>query len=201
MRITKDEIRSRAEYNYKDFRESEQFVHAREIHGSRFEGCKFNDLGLINWSFRLCEFINCTFVACQLNGLDFKVCDLSGVHFVNTSFAHEVAFDCCNITGGTLPNMSHRLSSCDISNTTILLGSSITAQAHVQFSKHGERGRTLAAYRLEDGSVIFNCGCFLGDEAKLRRYIDIKYGAAYRNSRLHALQTALELLGYNHANT
>ena len=64
--------------------------------------------------------------------------------------------------------------------------------ATCSFAGHGECGRQLLAIKIDDEIKLF-CGCFEGNEAELREYIE-NHEEKYKASRLIALETVLKLI-------
>lgn len=74
-----------------------------------------------------------------------------------------------------------------------LLGA-VYAFASVSFLGHGECGRTLTAFRRNEGDApTLQCGCFYGNTTELRAYI-ANGESKYRTTRTLALDTVLMLL-------
>ncbi len=135
-----------------------------------------------------------TFVDCDFQVVTTALC-FEDCIFDNCTFSHRWRnqFVRGRITNSHLPSGGTELSTVILDRTNTLLGRSIVNQAHVQFSKHGESGRTLAAYALEGNYTVFSCGCFFGGEDELVHYIN-KGSPAYCESRHLALKYVKELL-------
>ena len=94
----------------------------------------------------------------NLSGADLSGADLSGA---NLSGA--------NLSGANLSGAN--LSGANLSRAN--LSGAAHGWAQVAFMGHGECGRMLTAIRLKEGEAItYYCGCFTGDEAAIRKYIN-----------------------------
>ena len=64
--------------------------------------------------------------------------------------------------------------------------------ASCYFTGHGECGRQLLAVEIDNEIILF-CGCFKGNEAELRKYIE-EGDEKYKASRLMALEMVLKFI-------
>ena len=84
-----------------------------------------------------------------------------------------------------------KLRNADLSNA-ILNSTKNIKYATCSFDGHGERGRQLLAIKINNETMLF-CGCFNGNEAELRKYIE-EDEEKYKASRLMALEMVLKFI-------
>ena len=95
--------------------------------------------------------------------------------------------------GGSRANLSRAdLRGADLSGAN--LSGAVHAWAQVAFRGHGECGRMLTAVVYKEGDeVVYQCGCFSGSLADLKKYIKDGDGK-FRKSRTLAMDTAAKLI-------
>jgi uncharacterized protein YjbI with pentapeptide repeats len=126
----------------------------------------------------------------NLSGANLIRADLSGANLSGADLSGA------DLSGADLSGAN--LSGADLSGANLsraYLSGAVYAFASVSFLAHGECGRTLTALRHKEGDApVLQCGCFYGDQTKLRQYI-ADGPEKYRATRTLALDTVLALLG------
>ena len=137
-------------------------------------GASLNRASLNRASLDGASLVGASLVGASLNGASLVGARLVGASLVGASL------DGARLDGARLDGAS--------------LNGALRRYAQIAFTGHGECGRMLTAIQLKKGGKIeFFCGCFMGDEKKLRKYI--KDGAAHlRKTRTLALETVLTLI-------
>ena len=134
----------------------------------------------------------------NLSGADLSGADLSGADLSGADLS-RANLSGANLSGADLSGAN--LSRADLSGANLsradLSGADgekekIIAVASVQFTGHGECGRTLTAIKTEKTIHLF-CGCFSGSPEELAAYIARKK-SCYVKTRMLAMTTALALL-------
>ena len=124
----------------------------------------------------------------DLSNADLSNAVLSFADLIGTNLSYS------NLIGADLRNADLKganLSNADFSNA-ILNSVRNIQQASCCFTGHDELGRQLLAIKINDEIRLF-CGCFNGNEAELRKYIE-EGDEKYKASRLIALDTVLKLI-------
>lgn len=126
----------------------------------------------------------------DLRGADLSDADLRGANLGGVNLSGSNLSD-ANLSYADLSDANLRYA--DLSNAN-LIGANLSSAkgvivASCHWTYHGEQGRQVNAM-LIDNTIMFFCGCFIGDELKLREYIengDVKL----QRSRLKALDFLL----------
>ena len=124
----------------------------------------------------------------NLSGANLSRADLYGANLSRADLYGANLYG-ANLSGANLSRAN--LSRADLSCAD-LYGKPVVSHSMVQFSGHGECGRTLTGVATVD-EVHFFCGCFSGTKAELVKYI--KDGCkTYAKTRTLAMKTVLMLL-------
>ena len=116
----------------------------------------------------------------DLRNTDLKMADLSAANLIYTNLMWA------NLEGANLTEVQ-------------LTGAYVDRLSGINyavcgFTGHGECGRQLLAVEINSEVMLF-CGCFSGNERKLRDYIE-SGDENYKESRLLALETVLKLINF-----
>ena len=130
----------------------------------------------------------------NLSRADLRGADLSGANLSRADL-RGAYLSGAYLSGAYLSGADLRgayLSGADLSGAN--LSGAVHAWAQVAFRGHGECGRMLTAVVYKEGDeVVYQCGCFSGSLADLKKYIKDGDGK-FRKSRTLAMDTAAKLI-------
>ena len=124
----------------------------------------------------------------NLKGADLRFTDLSYVDLSNASLINTNLEE-ADLRGADLKDA--KLSGANFSDT-ILNSVKNIKYASCCFMGNGNKGGQLIGVKINNETMLF-CGCFKGNEAELRKYIE-EDEEKYKASRLIALDTVLKLI-------
>ena len=124
----------------------------------------------------------------DLKGADLSNADLSYTDLSNANL-NGANLKFADLTYADLKDA--KLSYAKLSNA-ILNSAENIKYAYCCFRGHGEIGRQLLAVEIDNEIILF-CGCFKGNEAELRKYIE-EDEEKYKASRLMALEMVLKFI-------
>lgn len=126
----------------------------------------------------------------NLSGANLRGTNLSGANLGN-AFLSGADLRGANLSGANLRVAN--LSGADLRGAFLsganLRGVKGVIVASCHWTYHGEQGRQVNAMLIDD-TIMFFCGCFIGDELKLREYIE-NGDPSFQRSRLKALDFLL----------
>ena len=176
----------------------------KEIVDLRFADLSFADLNNTDLTYAVLKGAN--LFSANLTYADLKGADLSNadLSFADLSGANLRGADLISADLTYALLMGANLMYADLKDTNlrnayfsnaILISVKNLQYATCSFAGHGECGRQLLGVKINNEIRLF-CGCFNGNEAELRTYIE-EGEEKYKASRLIALDTVLKLININ----
>ena len=159
-----------------------------DLSGTDLNSADLSNSNLNNSNLRYANLSNAYLSHTDLSGAYLGGADLSGADLryanLNSAYLYHTDLYYTNLINDDLTNA-------DFSEAKLNSVRNIQ-QASCCFTGHGELGRQLLAIKINNETMLF-CGCFKGNEAELRKYIE-EDEEKYKASRLIALDTVLKLI-------
>ncbi len=156
------------------------------LRGADLSGANLSGANLNHTDLSMVDLRGADLSVAYLRGADLSGASLSGANLSHTDLS-MVDLSMADLRGASLRRADlsgSNLSGANLSGANLewVVGVRVAA---CHWSGHGERGRQLLAVELPEG-ITFYCGCFIGSESDLRKYISAG-NPEYKVSRRKAL--------------